>query len=441
MAIVRDTHENLKSSIVKSIQKFFSKNYTLKLLRPKNDWKQLKILMDPVIEIDLFGIDDLSSLSRLQGPEYALIWLNEPSPMISGTMINAGLSEEVYKASLVRCARQEGAPARLQIDMNPSDTDHWTFRQLIDGITSEPCITDPRTPLITKAVFKIPYGENFHQNEIARQAVINAYKDDPAGETRYVKGDFAVVYLGPKVTPQYNNEPFANRLCHLAHDIEGRPLPLEPATGLVSFAFFDSWSNPSCVLGQITQNNRLVFLDTLRLEDSDIETLLQVLVVPMLESPRWQRKSRGWRIGGDCTMENMDQTSKLRTAARAVMEVFPGCRFESGPTEWQQIQALICNDPGATDKDGAPMVLLSGDNRILDRALAGGWHYRMNAQGQKTSTTPVKDAASHPCDAFANAICVLLPSRVSSQQEIVRARQGAILAQRRAATYVTGMRR
>ena len=244
MALVRDTHENIKSSIVKSIQKYFSKYYPSKVLKPKNDWKQLKIFVDPPIEVDLFGIDDLSSLSRLQGPEYALIWLNEPSPMVSGTMINAGLSEEVYKAALVRCARQEGAPARLQIDMNPSDTDHWTFRQLIEGLDSTPRSTDPRTPLITKAVFRIPYGENYHQDEVARQAVISAYKDDPAGETRYVKGNFAVVYLGPKVTPQYNNEPFTNRLCHLSHDPEGRPLPLEPAPGLASFAFFDSWSNP-----------------------------------------------------------------------------------------------------------------------------------------------------------------------------------------------------
>src|SRR5271157_1608808 len=64
MAIVRDTHENIKSSIVPSIEKFFRKYYPPGTLKPRNDWKQLKIRNDPPIEVDLFGIDDLASLSR-----------------------------------------------------------------------------------------------------------------------------------------------------------------------------------------------------------------------------------------------------------------------------------------------------------------------------------------------------------------------------------------
>ena len=314
MAIVRDTHENIKSSIVPSIEKFFRKYYPPVTLKPRNDWKQLKIRNDPPIEVDLFGIDDLASLSRLQGPEYALIWLNEPAPMVSGTVINAGLSVEVFKAALVRCARQEGAPARLQIDMNPADEDHWTYGRLI-----EPGVIDPRTPLITKAVFHIPYGENPHQDELARQAVIAAYAGDKAGTARYVEGRFAVVQRGPAVTPTYN------RARHLSKYI------IDPTPGLESFAFFDSWGNPACVLGQITRNNRRVYIDTLRLFGADIEALLELQVIPLLESPKWKGMAKAWRIGGDCTMSNMDQSKKLESAARKVAKAFPGAFLRMGP--------------------------------------------------------------------------------------------------------------
>ena len=67
----------------------------------------------------------------------------------------------------------------------------------------------------------------------------------------------------------------------------------------------------------------------------------------------------------------------------------------------------------ASDERGEPMMLVSANNKILDRGLAGGWHYRVNNQGQRTSTLPVKDDNSHPCDAWANAECVLSPSKIT----------------------------
>ena len=207
--------------------------------------------------------------------------------------------------------------------------------------------------------------------------------------------------------------------------------------GLVSFAFFDSWSNPSCVLGQITQYNRMIFLDTLRLEGSDIATLLELEVLPLLESPRWKGKAKAWRIGGDCTMRNMDQSNKLESASRKVERAFPGCFFEAGPREWSMIAQHIPYALRATDHRGEPMILLSKDNRILDKGLAGAWHYPTNNAGQRTGTVPKKDEASHPCDAWANAVCVLLPSKVTMLSK-PKARKAAARALQRARSYGTG---
>jgi hypothetical protein len=421
-AIVRDTYENIKTSTAISIMEVFE-GYP-EMLKWKDEYHHLTIDSNPPVQVDLFGIDDLGALSKLQGPAYALIWLEEPAPIAD--KVNAGLSEEVYNAALLRCARQKGTLPRLQVTMNPADEEHWTYRRFLE----EPDIL-PEFPLVTKRVWNIPYGENSELNDAARQFAMVAYKDDPASYARYVEGRFAPVYRGIAVTPHYS------RIRHMLHDKFGNPIPLEPAPGLVGFAFFDSWSNPSCTLGQITQYNRLIFLDTLKLEQSDILTLLETKVIPMLESPRWKGKCRGWRVGGDCTMENMDQSNKLETAAKKVMNAFPGCGFEAGPREWKMIEPHLGYVLTHNDARGEPLILLSGDNKILDKGLAGAWHYTKNNAGERSSSIPVKDKASHTCDCFASAVCRLLPSRLTDPKLLDDFRKMDQKLRRRAGSYTT----
>lgn len=395
-AIIRDTLENIKLSIVPSFQEFFQD--CPQAIAFKNEFKELTINVNGLrIQVDLFGLDDSASLGKLQGSSaWSLIWLNEPAPMATADRVNAGLSEDVYNNSVIRCVRHTGTPGRLLVDMNPADEDHWTYRRFIE----EPDI-DARYPLIRKKVWHVPYGENFHLKDESRQAAMKMYENDKASYDRYVLGKFAKIDPGAPVTPGYNQQR------HLS------PNRLIPAPGLVSFAFFDSWSNPSCVLGQITNMNRLIFLDTVRLSGSDIITLMELQVIPLLESPRWKGKAKAWRIGGDPTMKNMDQSNKLKSAAREVEKFFPGAFFEPGPREWSMIERHIRSVLRDSDARGEPMILLSADNRILDRGLSGSWHYHLNNQGKRTSSVPHKDEASHPCDAWASSVCVLLPSKIS----------------------------
>jgi hypothetical protein len=417
-AIVRDTHENIKNSTAVSIQEAFE-NFP-HLIRFKNDFKQCYIRGPYPIKCDLFGIDDLGSLSKLQGPEYALIWLEEPAPMAD--KVNAGLPVEVFRAALVRCARQKGTVPRLQISMNPADEDHWTFRELIEA----PDVL-PDFPLVTKRVFFVPYGENKHVSEVSRQAVKLAYKDDPASYARYVEGKFAAVFRGKGVTPQYN------RGRHLS------PYKLVPARGLTSFAFFDSWHNPSCVLGQITMANRLIFIDTVKLMGSDIRTLIETMVFPLIHSPKWKDRARVWRVGGDCTMKNPDQSNRQKSAAKVVEEYFPDSMFEPGPTKWETMKLGIANALRGSDYRGEPLVYLSADNRVLDKGLAGAWHYKTDNSGNIISTVPEKDEISHPCDAWCNAVCTLLPT-VLPKFSSRNFKEAARRSRNRAANYAAGAR-
>ena len=220
-AIVRDTHENIKLSVARSIQKVLpASRYKF-----KNDYKELILISNPPILVDLFGIADPGALQKLQGSEYALVWLEEPAPMVDKA--NAGLSEDVFNAALIVCARQTDCSPRLQVSMNPADQDHWTYKRFFE----EPNI-DPENPLITKAVFEVPYGDNPYLPEISRQATKAAYKHDPASYARYVGGKFAAITQGKKVTPDYGTGNYTSTV------------PLKPAKGLEGFMSFDGWQDP-----------------------------------------------------------------------------------------------------------------------------------------------------------------------------------------------------
>ena len=65
----------------------------------------------PTVE-DFFWIDDPASLSKLQGPQYAIIWLEEPAPIIEKQ--NAGPHDIIgilTEREVAACTRNE---ARLR---------------------------------------------------------------------------------------------------------------------------------------------------------------------------------------------------------------------------------------------------------------------------------------------------------------------------------------
>jgi len=388
-AIVRDTHENIKISIVRAIQEVLPQA----LYQFKNDFKQLIIKSEPHVFCDLFGIDDLAALQKLQGPEYSLVWLEEPAPM--SDKANAGLSEDVYNAALIVCARQKDTIARLQVSMNPADQDHWTYRRFFE----EPDV-DPLNPLITKAVFAVPYGDNKNLSDQARQAVKVAYKNDAASYARYVDNKFVAITKGTKVTPNYGTGAYTSER------------PLEPAPGLEGFRAYDGWFNPVCHLGQITSTGRLIFIDTLRGDNMDIRTLLNQKVVPMLNSPRWRDKCKSWRDIGDISMRIPDQSNINQSAARVIEDTF-GTHFEPGPARWVHMKQGIDNIFNI-NITGKPAFIVNKANRALDKALAGSWNYKTDNSGNIMSDKPDKNEASHIGDAFANAVNVLMPSRSKS---------------------------
>jgi hypothetical protein len=411
-AILRDTLENIKLSIVPSIQEFFQD--VPQAYRFKNEFKELTIFSNPRVDVDLFGIDDPASLGKLQGSSaYSLIWLNEPAPIADKA--NAGLSEEVYNVAVIRCVRRTGTPGRLLVDMNPADESHWTYKRFI----LEPDF-DPEFPLIQKQVWRIPYGENRNLGDDARQAARKMYANDPAAYARYVEGEFAVIYAGEKVTPYYKR------------DLHRLPSAADPVMGLESVRLWDSWGAPCCILGQITTIGRLIVYDVCLIDgNSDLRTLISTQVEPLLNSPRWKGKAKSWRDIGDFTMAMRDQSNVEESAKLVIQKAFKG-RFESGPSTWKMVkQGLddMFSKHGLIQ--GLPSVQLDPEGaKLLDKALHGGWHYPTDNSGRRTREKPVKDKHSHVGDAFANGCAVLRPS---SRKADIRAYQAQALKQKKRA--------
>ena len=421
-AIIRDTLENIKLSIVRSIEEFFSIFFPDNPTRHyqfKNEYKELTIRTNHRISVDLFGIDDPASLSKLQGSSaYSLIWLNEPAPITDKA--NAGLSEDVYNVAVIRAVRHKGTPGRLIVDMNPADENHWTFKRFIEEEDF-----DPEFPLIQKQVWQIPYGDNPHLKDESRQAVKKMYQNDPAAYARYVEGKFAVIYKGEKVCPYYN------RALHL---LPPAP-PAMPVKGLESFRLWDSWGSPCCILGQVTTIGRLIIYDVCIIDgNSDLRTLISTQVQPLLDSPRWRGKASSWRDIGDQSMAIRDQSNVEESAKMVVQRAFKG-RFEPGPSTWKMTkQGLDDLFEGHGLIQGLPSVQLDPVGaKLLDRALSGQWHFRVDSAGKRSREKPEKDYWSHIGDSFSAGACVLRPS--NRKADIRKMQEMAIKTRKRAQSY------
>ena len=370
-AIIRDTGTNLRDHTIPSLHKAFGDITRFKSVS-SSSWRWF----GPRLEAMLFGIDSLSDLSRLQGPEFDFIWLEEPAPIIGGA--SAGLSEEVF---LTAYSRLRGGSSNkwIQVTMNPSDEMHWTYK----------CFDSEPLPLTE--VFHIPYRENTHLTEDDRERVIRAFQNRPDLAARYVRGEWGSVQAGEAVTPEYR-EATHRSFYNLT------PLPIKEA-----YRFWDGWHNPTCIITQRTPRGRILILDVIRGENMGVRQMISTLLLPVL-SERYSHITR-WMDHGDESMKVPDQSDTRITAAGVIGELL-STGFIGVSNRWEprrESMKTILN----TMIDGEPMVQISKHERILNQALRGGWHYKKTGSSV-TRDKPVKNLHSHPGDCFSYLAVTLM---------------------------------
>ena len=143
-------------------------------------------------------------------------------------------------------------------------------------------------------------------------------------------------------------------------------------------------------------------------------------------------------------MNQPDQSNRFSSAAKAVTEAFqkflrePSVSFEPGPSKWATIRGHAKGALLARDYRNDPVVLLSHNNKILDKALRGAWHYKVDNSGNiRKDLKPDKDVHSHPADAWANCVSVLFPE-LGNKIDLRIYRKAAQRAKQRVQTYAVG---
>lgn len=410
-ALVRDTHQNIKISTVESIQEIL-RDWVIF----KDDYKKMYIRTTPAIDVDLFGIDDPASISKLQGPGYGFIWLEEPAPIHERS--NAGLPKEVFLMAIARCGRQRGSKPRLQITHNPADATHWTT-ELIDDPREYMVAEDGA--VIVKETFRIPKGENKYLTSTQRAMNMAAFKDDKGKWQRYVEGEVASVEEGKKVITNYGETT------HFSQKI----LPVYPnRDGLRGW---DGYGHPACVIAQWTPFGQLVVHDVIYDEGCGAEDLIEDKLLPLLALPKYAGKINSWRDIGDPTMKTSDQSSRKRSAAKSILQML-GTRFEQGPTQWLNRIEPANHALGRSIAGGKPLILLSASATLLHRSLKGGWHFKTDNSGHVIGKTAVDNQHAHPGNAFAYMIAKILPYEV---KKVLQARNREAEAAR-VNSYATG---
>lgn len=372
-AIIRDRFTNIQTNTIPSINKVCGEIVTF-----HNDGRLMRA---PNIDLDLFGVEDLADMNRLQGSEYYIVWIEEPAPYFQSSV---GIREEVFDICYSRGGREEGAVSVIVVTMNPASKSHWTYKRFI------------LNPMPDMEVIRIPYGENPHLSQKERGRAMETWKNKPDMYARYVKGEFASVHIGEEVVSEFREARGEGTICHVSKG------PLVPAECL-TFRLWDGWLNPTCVFIQVTPGGQVLILQTVRGENIGMKQLIEQQVKPLIATK--YHKIQEWRDIGDLHLRDKDQSDSTKSAAE-VVERSLNTYFEDGDMSWESRRETLKEAFNMT-VDGEPKILVSCDDDIMIEALGGGWHYPKSPSGI-VGDKPVKDIHSHPGDALSHGLAMIL---------------------------------
>ena len=385
-AIIRDTWKNLERTTLKSFLYPHPGSFAEKI-RPflKVSGGGEKISLPGFWEAELFGVDSLGDLSRMQSLQLGGLWLEEPSPAAAED-IGGGLDERVITVGITSL-RHPCTWRTAQITSNYPDEDHWMWQRYYVRQTGR--------------LFRIQRGENPHLPADYRQNMETALAGDQGLLDRLVFGQPGFVVQGESVTPEYNQA------------IHRSETELTPYPNLVGYRFWDGYSNPACIIAQLTPRGQLQIFESIVASGMGVKQLIKEYVKPAMKD-RYKMIPE-WEDIGDPSMMTADQSDYEQSAA-LVIEKELNTNFRGGPPTWNVRKQGIKNALLERNPDtGQPFILLSGSplTQPLHQSLRGGWHYRKFPTGV-ISKIPLKNQHSHPGDALSYGVCELLHMAVNN---------------------------
>lgn len=365
IAIVRDTHTNLKRHTVDSIERDFPGIFSF-----HDDYHKM---YGYGIDADLLGMDTAADVAKIQGGQYDLIWIEEPAPIFATG--NAGIRHDVFLACARRISAGGKTPKRLQISMNPASKDHWTYAE------------STLDPLEGTEVFHIKSGENPHISESDRRARREVYRHRPDLAARYDEGKFSDVFPGVAICSNFNEDQ------HMAKKV------LLPSSCNQFFRFWDGGLHPAvCIAGICTATGQLFFLDSMVYEHGGMRQLIEERVLPLLAQPRYQevaKRPRLWRDLGDATIRTPDDSDSEHNGALMIADLLKA-NFEPGLQRWEPRKEALLDALGRTIGPNRfvqinPKITEGEKQNWVRMGFAGGYCYDVNPSGVVMRDGPAKN--------------------------------------------------
>jgi hypothetical protein len=431
-AIVRDTWKNLERTTYKSFMYPTVKTsfpYQVRdRLKERDGGREIKFVDhkgNAIWIAYLFGMDTPADLNKLLSMQLGGMWVEEAAPAMQED-IGIGVSEEVWTLGITslrhpimtdkaveflkewRGRFKHMAPAdvkqgfllgalyrdpygnfvprnrRAQISMNYPSEDHWTWVRFYEEGGED------------RALFRIPRGENEHIDDQYRENMERSLAGREDLLARLVVGEPAHIQVGVAVTPEYH-ERYKGVSWHRS-DKDFDPMP-----GIPVFRFWDGDLHPALHCAQITPRGKFIGLDTLRAPETGMgmKQFITQYVKPLMQNRYSQIKK--WRDLGDPTLNDRDPSDSSATAAK-IIEKELNTRYEGGVLRFQPRKEAMKELLTRTLSDGEPMFILSKHEKLMHRALSGGWHYRKSSTGKVSDEPDNADPNSHPASALSHGI-------------------------------------
>lgn len=473
-AIIRDTWKNLERTTLRSFLFPSPKSFVSQIrskLRIRDGGRYIEL--PGVWTAFLFGVDTPDDLNQLQSMQLGGLWIEEAAPAIQEE-IGKGVSEEVwgvgitslrhplmsekgsewlqdlkkrYRSMLQGTSKTSAEPSpmeikeglligafvtgddggivvrnrRAQITQNYPSEDHWTWVRFHEESTS------------SRALFRIPRGENVHVDEQYRETMAKALANRPDLLDRLVIGRPAHVQIGISVTPEYHETLNGGPWHRSDHNLD--PMPNIPV-----FRFWDGDLHPACVFAQITPRGKFMVTDTLRgIETGEgMKQFVDTQVKPLIANRYYMIEK--WRDLGDPTLADRDSSDSSLTAAK-IIEVELNTHYEGGVVRlkgWSGRKEAMKDLLTRTLTDGEPMFVVSKHEKILHRALSGGWHYNKTSSGKVSDEPDNSDINSHPAAGLSHGIAKIFKYERESRFKLPASRKKIAVGSSVQPLYATG---
>lgn len=393
--VIRNTAKQLEDTTERSFLQWFpphrygdwtpsKHNYTIRALRGDGDDQNAEI------EVMFRALDRPDQIGDLLSLEFTGGWIHEGReiewPIIDAMMGRVGRYP----------ARRDGGPTWSGIwsDTNPPDIDSKWFKffeemdhteavaelaKFVPGVTVE-----SYSSLFKQPSGRAPNAENLPNLPPGYYQRL-AIGKDPEWVKVYVDGQYGFVADGKAVWPEYRDE------LHCPAKAEGWPKPIR---GLPIYRGWDFGLTPACIFSQITPRGQWIVFDELIANGMGADSFGDQVIE---HSAREYRAFEFIDVGDPA---GMDRSQVNETLSCFKILHAKGIMIEPG-IQTLTVRLESVRKPLRTLVDGRPQFVLHPRCRILRRGMMGGYHFRrMRISGERYTSSPEKDAYSHPCDAL-----------------------------------------